>query len=101
MRFLAHFEQFFTKSKIFTFNFNLFSHTASLFWSLLMSLVNDLELEVENFKREYEKFERGNKSAGTRARKILQDIKKTCQEIRVSIQGAKKEEEKAEPASAD
>ena len=60
-----------------------------------MSFVKDLELEVENFKREYEKFERGNKSAGTRARKILQDIKKTCQEIRVSIQGAKKEEEKA------
>ena len=60
-----------------------------------MSLVNDLDLEVENFKREYEKFERGNKSAGTRARKVLQDIKKTCQEIRVSIQGAKKEEEKS------
>ena len=36
-----------------------------------------------------------NKSAGTRARKVLQDIKKTCQEIRVSIQGAKKEEEKS------
>ena len=59
-----------------------------------MSLVNDLEQEIENFKREYEKFERGNKSAGTRARKVLQSIKKTCQEIRVSIQGAKKEEEK-------
>lgn len=59
-----------------------------------MSLVNDLELEVENFKREYEKFERGNKSAGTRARKVLQDIKKICQEIRVSIQGAKKEDVK-------
>ena len=44
-----------------------------------MSLVNDLELEIENFKREYEKFERGNKSAGTRARKVLQNIKKTCQ----------------------
>ena len=101
MRLLVYFEQFFTKSQIFSPNINLFSHTASLFWSLLMSLVNDLELEVENFKREYEKFERGNKSAGTRARKILQDIKKTCQEIRVSIQGAKKEEEKAEPASAD
>ena len=26
-----------------------------------MSLVNDLDTEVENFKREYEKFERGNK----------------------------------------
>ena len=63
------------------------------FWSLLMSLVNDLELEIENFKREYEKFQRGNKSAGTRARKVLQNIKKTCQEIRVSIQGAKKEED--------
>ena len=60
-----------------------------------MSLVNDLDTEVENFKREYEKFERGNKSAGTRARKVLQDIKQTCQEIRVSIQGAKKEEEKS------
>ncbi|MCF0221137.1 MAG: hypothetical protein HUK19_02470 [Fibrobacter sp.] len=66
-----------------------------------MSLVNDLDQEVENFKREYDKFSRGNKSAGTRARKILQDIKKTCQEIRVSIQGAKKEDDKAEPASVD
>jgi hypothetical protein len=68
---------------------------ASFFGDMLMSLVNDLDQEVENFKREYEKFERGNKSAGTRARKVLQDIKKTCQEIRVSIQGAKKEEEKS------
>ena len=101
MLFFAFFEQFFTKWRIFSRNNNLFSIPASFFWSLLMSLVNDLELEVENFKREYEKFERGNKSAGTRARKVLQDIKKTCQEIRVSIQGAKKEEEKAEPASAD
>ncbi|MCF0223047.1 MAG: hypothetical protein HUK20_02145 [Fibrobacter sp.] len=66
-----------------------------------MNLVNNLEQEVENFKREYEKFMRGNKSAGIRARKVLQDIKKTCQEIRVSIQGAKKEEEKADPASVD
>ena len=66
-----------------------------------MSLVNDLDTEVENFKREYEKFERGNKSAGTRARKVLQDIKKTCQEIRVSIQGAKKEEEKSSLPSAN
>lgn len=74
----------------------LFIFAKSIFFgSLLMSLVNDLEQEMESFKREYEKFERGNKSAGTRARKILQDIKKTCQDIRVSIQGAKKEEEKA------
>ncbi len=73
----------------------LFSKKHLFLESLLMSLVNDLDQEVENFKREYEKFERGNKSAGTRARKVLQDIKKTCQEIRVTIQGVKKEEEKS------
>ena len=61
-----------------------------------MSLVNDLDQKIENFKREFEKFKRGNKSAGTRARKVLQDIKKTCQDIRVLIQGTKKEEAKAE-----
>jgi hypothetical protein len=66
-----------------------------------MSLVNDLELEIDNFKREYEKFERGNKSAGTRARKVLQNIKRICQEIRVSIQGAKKEDEKDDLPSED
>ena len=61
-----------------------------------MSLVNDLDQKIEHFKREFETFERGNKSAGTRARKVLQDIKKTCQDIRVLIQGTKKEEAKAE-----
>lgn len=57
-----------------------------------MNLVQTLEQQLEAFKREYEKFERGNKSAGTRARKALQDIKRTCQDLRVSIQGSKKEE---------
>ncbi|MFH1761246.1 MAG: hypothetical protein ABIA63_09110 [bacterium] len=37
-----------------------------------------------------EKFNRGNKSAGTRARKVLQNIKKECQNIRNQIQEAKK-----------
>jgi hypothetical protein len=48
--------------------------------------------EVEILKQEYEKFERGNKSAGTRARKSLQNIKKLAQDIRVLIQDAKKPE---------
>jgi hypothetical protein len=48
--------------------------------------------EIEVLKAEYEKFERGNKSAGTRARKSLQNIKKICQEIRGQIQDAKKVE---------
>lgn len=48
--------------------------------------------EVEILKQEYDKFERGNKSAGTRARKSLQNIKKLSQDIRVQIQDAKKSE---------
>jgi hypothetical protein len=51
--------------------------------------------EVEILKQEYEKFERGNKSAGTRARKSLQTIKKIAQDLRVSIQDAKKPEDEA------
>jgi hypothetical protein len=49
--------------------------------------------EIELLKAEYEKFERGNKSAGTRARKNLQNVKKICQEIRTEIQKAKKKED--------
>lgn len=66
-----------------------------------MNLIENLDEEVLNLKREYDKFNRGNKSAGTRARKILQDIKKTCQEIRVSIQGVKKEDGKSGPEAED
>ncbi len=46
--------------------------------------------EIEILKIEYEKFTRGNKSAGTRARKSLQNIKKLSQELRVQIQNDKK-----------
>jgi hypothetical protein len=46
--------------------------------------------EIEILKVEYEKFTRGNKSAGTRARKSLQNIKKLAQELRVQIQNEKK-----------
>ena len=49
--------------------------------------------EIEILKVEIEKFERGNKSAGTRARKCLQNIKKFCQEIRIQIQETKKQPE--------
>jgi hypothetical protein len=51
--------------------------------------------EIENLKAEYEKFQRGNKSAGTRARKCLQNIKKQAQDLRSEIQDAKKTEEPA------
>jgi hypothetical protein len=60
-----------------------------------MSIQNLLD-EVEVLKQEYEKFERGNKSAGTRARKSLQNIKKIAQDLRVAIQDSKKSEAEAE-----
>ncbi len=53
-----------------------------------MSLQELLD-EVEVLKQEYDKFERGNKSAGTRARKSLQSIKKMSQDLRVEIQEKK------------
>ena len=58
-----------------------------------MSL-QDLLTEVETLKSEYDKFERGNKSAGTRARKSLQSIKKLAQDLRTAIQEKKGEEAK-------
>ncbi len=52
--------------------------------------MEELLNEVELLKAEYEKFSRGNKSAGTRARKCLQNIKKMAQNLRVEIQNKKK-----------
>ncbi len=50
----------------------------------IKTLVDDLEVDMEKF------YSKGNKTAGTRARKILQDLKKLSQEIRVDIQNSKK-----------
>jgi hypothetical protein len=43
----------------------------------------------ETYQTENEKFENGNKSAGTRARKALSEITKTCKERRKEIQEMK------------
>jgi cell division protein FtsB len=53
-----------------------------------MSLQKLLD-EVEVLKAEYEKFDRGNNAAGTRARKALQSIKTIAQELRGIIQEKK------------
>jgi hypothetical protein len=47
------------------------------------SLVDSLEEDMDKF------YNKGNKTAGTRARKTLQDLKKLAQEIRIDIQEAK------------
>jgi hypothetical protein len=59
-----------------------------------MNTEKSMEMEslVENFKSEYEKFsEKGNKAAGTRARKHLQEIRNLAKELRDQISREKKE----------
>ena len=57
-----------------------------------MSRVDDLKGLVDDVSAEMEKFyDKGNKAAGTRARKGLQDLKKLAQDIRLEIQAKKNE----------
>ena len=49
----------------------------------LKSLVAELEVDAEKF------FVKGNKSAGTRTRKTLQEIKKECQALRILVSETK------------
>jgi hypothetical protein len=54
--------------------------------------IGNLRLAVESLEIDYDKFEKGNKAAGTRARNTLQAMKVVCQELRVEIQDAKNKE---------
>jgi hypothetical protein len=49
----------------------------------------NLTEQVNSFVTEVEKFNIGNKSAGTRARKALQELTKTAKALRVAIQEEK------------
>lgn len=48
-------------------------------------LIDSLEEDMDKF------YNKNNKTAGTRARKTLQELKKLAQEIRVDIQEQKKD----------
>ncbi len=54
-------------------------------FSEIKSLVDELEVDMEKF------YSKNNKTAGTRARKSLQDLKKLSQDIRIDIQNKKKD----------
>jgi hypothetical protein len=57
-----------------------------------MEKVTEMENLFISFKEEYEKFiKKGNKTAGTRARKFLQDIRNLAKETRDDISKTKKE----------
>ena len=62
-------------------------------YDALVKLITE-EIEIEgkkvNLKDDFEKFFiRGNKTAGTRIRKMMQDLKKISQEIRTDVQDYK------------
>lgn len=55
-----------------------------------MDKLQNLKEVMEAVSKDSSKFfEKGNKAAGTRARKNLQELKKLAQELRVAIQDAK------------
>ena len=58
--------------------------------------MNEIETQLEAMyqtllatQTDFDKFKAGNKSAGTRLRKSMQDIKTMAQEVRVTVQNEK------------
>jgi len=59
-----------------------------------MSRIDEVKELVDKMEPDLDKFyNKGNKTAGTRARKALQEMKKLAQDIRVEIQDMKKANE--------
>ncbi|TNE69281.1 histone H1 [bacterium] len=52
-------------------------------YAQLKSLVDSMEGDFEKF------YDKGNKTAGTRVRKGLQELKTLAQEIRIEVQNSK------------
>lgn len=66
-----------------------------------MEKYSELARCVDNIERDASKFfVNGNKAAGTRARKHLQELKQLAQDLRVLIQNTKNEKNRA-PAAQD
>ena len=55
----------------------------------LPELLDTMQDEMHSAHEEIEKFMKGNKSAGTRARKSMQTIKEAAQNVRTTIQAIK------------
>jgi hypothetical protein len=57
-----------------------------------MEKVSQFETLLTSFKEDYEKFiDKGNKAAGTRARKTLQEIRNLAKDTRDEISNTKRE----------
>jgi hypothetical protein len=56
---------------------------------LVKLLTEDVEIDGKNFnlKEDFEKFfVKGNRTAGTRIRRVMQELKKFSQEVRTDVQ---------------
>lgn len=59
-----------------------------------MSRYTELKEMVDSLERDFEQFyDKGNKAAGTRVRKGMQEVKQLAQDIRVEVQDIKKAED--------
>ena len=60
---------------------------------LMANMFNQLQEHVASLEDDFNKFyEKGNKAAGTRVRKGMQELKQLAQDIRVDIQDKKNAE---------
>ena len=65
-----------------------------------MSRFSELVELVHTFEKDFIKFyEKGNKSAGTRVRKSMNELKRKAQEIRKEVQEVKAKEKQGEPTA--
>ena len=65
-----------------------------------MSRFNELVELVQSFEKDFIKFyDKGNKSAGTRVRKAMNDLKRKAQEVRKEVQEIKAQEKGETPAA--
>jgi hypothetical protein len=59
-----------------------------------MERFNQLKSLVDSFEKDFEKFYvKGNKAAGVRVRKHMQELRKMAQDIRTDVQQQKKTED--------
>ena len=55
-----------------------------------MNKLEELIALLEEARADYDKFyEKGNSAAGTRVRKVMQEVKNAAQDLRVDIQNTK------------
>jgi hypothetical protein len=60
-----------------------------------LTTIDEIKAKVEELSNDTAKFYKGNKSAGTRARKTAQDLKSLLQKIRAEILESRKTETNA------